>query len=69
MLRDPEAMYPGRRRMQQYDFTDQQISDLIAFFEWVDANGDGQAKSLDYVPLPDALVQQIEGYWSKELKY
>jgi phosphate transport system substrate-binding protein len=40
-----------------------------AFFEWVYANGDGQAKSLDYVPLPDALVQQIEGYWSKELKY
>lgn len=36
MLRDPEAMYPGRRRMQQYDFTEQQISDLVAFFEWVD---------------------------------
>ncbi|MBX3247827.1 MAG: c-type cytochrome [Myxococcales bacterium] len=36
MLRDPEAMYPGRRRMQQYDFTDQEIADLVAFFEWVD---------------------------------
>lgn len=36
MLRDPEAMYPGRRRMQQYDFNDQEIADLVAFFEWVD---------------------------------
>jgi nitric oxide reductase subunit C len=40
MLRDPEAMYPGRRRMQQYDFTEQQISDLVAFFEWVDRHVD-----------------------------
>src|SRR5690606_1597403 len=36
MLRDPEAMYPGERRMQQYDFSEAQISDLVAFFEWVD---------------------------------
>jgi nitric oxide reductase subunit C len=42
MLRDPEAMYPGRRRMQQYDFTDEEIAALVSFFEWagrVDLNG------------------------------
>ncbi|MCB9628935.1 MAG: c-type cytochrome [Sandaracinaceae bacterium] len=42
MLRDPAAMYPGRRRMEQYDFTEEQISDLVAFLEWVgkmDLNG------------------------------
>ena len=39
------------------------------FFKWVYANGDAQAKSLDYVPLPDALVQQINAYWTTELKY
>ncbi len=42
MLRDPESMYPGQRRMQQYDFTDEEIEDLVAFFEWighVDLNG------------------------------
>lgn len=42
MLRDPAAMYPGARRMQQYDFTEEQISDLVAFLEWVshmDLNG------------------------------
>ena len=40
-----------------------------AFFQWVYANGDAQAKSLDYVPLPPALVQQIETYWKANLKY
>lgn len=42
MLRDPEAMYPGQRRMQQYDLTDTEIDDLTAFFEWIgkmDLNG------------------------------
>ncbi len=39
------------------------------FFRWVYANGDAQAKSLDYVPLPDALVKQIETYWSSNMPY
>jgi phosphate transport system substrate-binding protein len=33
------------------------------------ANGDDQAKALDYVPLPDPLVKQIEAYWSKTMPY
>ncbi|WP_249027524.1 phosphate ABC transporter substrate-binding protein PstS, partial [Xanthomonas theicola] len=39
------------------------------FFKWMYANGDAQAKQLDYVPLPDALVKQIDAYWSANLKY
>lgn len=39
------------------------------FFKWVYANGDDQAKKLDYVPLPDALVTQIEAYWSQNMAY
>ena len=39
------------------------------FFTWVYASGDQQAKSLDYVPLPDALVSQIEAYWSRNMQY
>jgi len=34
-LRDPEAMYPGRRKMIQYDFTEDEITDVIAFLEWI----------------------------------
>lgn len=39
------------------------------FFKWVYANGDAQARELDYVPLPDTLVRQIETYWTQNLKY
>ena len=39
------------------------------FFKWVYVNGDAQAKKLDYVPLPAALVKQIEAYWAVEFKY
>ena len=39
------------------------------FFSWAYANGDASATALDYVPLPDALVQQIEAYWTANLKY
>lgn len=42
MLRDPEKMYPGQRRMQRYDMSDDQIADMVAFFEWIgrmDLNG------------------------------
>jgi len=39
------------------------------FFTWAYANGDASAKALDYVPLPDALVQQVQAYWSQNMKY
>jgi len=42
MLRDPEAMYPGQRRMKNYHFADGDIEDLLAFLRWcgnVDLNG------------------------------
>ncbi len=39
------------------------------FFAWAYANGDDSAKALDYVPLPDALVRQIEAYWAQHMKF
>ena len=39
------------------------------FFTWAYKNGDAQARKLDYVPLPDALVTQIEGYWASNFKF
>jgi len=44
-------------------------ADALAFFKWALENGQAQAKSLDYVPLPPALVQQVEAYWSSEFKH
>src|SRR5436190_18850585 len=39
------------------------------FFAWAYANGDAQAKALDYVPLPPALVSQIAQYWSANFRF
>lgn len=38
------------------------------FFKWSYANGKAQAASLDYVPLPDSLVNQIEAYWASDFQ-
>jgi nitric oxide reductase subunit C len=41
-LKDPLAMYPGKRKMVKYDFSDGEIDDVIAFLKWcseVDLNG------------------------------
>jgi phosphate transport system substrate-binding protein len=39
------------------------------FFTWVYANGDAQAKALDYVPLPEPLVKQVNAYWAANFKF
>jgi phosphate transport system substrate-binding protein len=36
------------------------------FFKWSLENGQTQAESLDYVPLPKELVSKIENYWKTE---
>ncbi|MBN8713434.1 MAG: phosphate ABC transporter substrate-binding protein PstS [Xanthomonadales bacterium] len=40
----------------------------LDFFKWSYEHGQEQARSLDYVPLPDSLVKQIESYWAAEFK-
>jgi phosphate transport system substrate-binding protein len=41
---------------------------VLDFFTWAFENGKDDAKALDYVPLPDTLVKQIEAYWKSEIK-
>ncbi len=41
-LKDPNKMYPGKRKMVKYTFSDQNLYDLISFFKWIsemDCNG------------------------------
>jgi phosphate transport system substrate-binding protein len=40
----------------------------LAFFKYALDAGQQQAKALDYVPLPDALVKQIESYIGASIK-
>jgi phosphate transport system substrate-binding protein len=43
------------------------VRDLLGFFRWALECGQEQATSLDYLPLPQSLVQQIEAYWESEI--
>jgi phosphate transport system substrate-binding protein len=40
----------------------------LAFFKYALEHGQDQANKLDYVPLPSALVQQIESYIGANIK-
>ena len=40
----------------------------LTFFRYALSKGQGQARKLDYVPLPEALVQQVETYLSANIK-
>ena len=54
VIKDPEAMYPGQRKMVNYYFNDDQISDVIAFLKWIsemDLNG--------FPPKPDMLSMAV----------
>lgn len=42
MLKNPESVYPGQRKMQNYHLSDTEIADLVAFLDWIggmDLNG------------------------------
>jgi phosphate transport system substrate-binding protein len=39
----------------------------LKFLDWALKKGQDEAKALDYVPLPDDVVKQIEQHWAKEL--
>ncbi len=39
---------------------------VFDFFKWSLEHGQKQAESLDYVPLPANLVEQIEAYWQSQ---
>jgi len=41
---------------------------VIKFFDWAFKNGDGTAKKLDYVPLPNSVKDKIRAYWKNYIK-
>lgn len=41
---------------------------VLKFLDWCLKKGQAQAEALDYVPLPPAVVTQIEQSWAKDLK-
>ena len=43
-------------------------AEALKFFAWSYAKGDKMAQELDYVPMPDKVVGDIEKMWSAEIK-
>ena len=41
---------------------------VLSFFSWAYDKGDKMAEDLDYVPMPDAVVNLIKTNWKSELK-
>lgn len=54
MLKDPEAMYPGQRKMTNYHLKDQEIDDLVAFFKWI-----GEMDLNGFPPKPDLVKTAV----------
>ena len=43
-------------------------TEALKFFAWSFAKGDKMAEELDYVPMPDKVVADIEKMWAAEIK-
>jgi phosphate transport system substrate-binding protein len=43
-------------------------SSALKFFDWAYKNGGKMAADLDYVPLPEQLVQQVRATWKAQIK-
>ena len=42
--------------------------EVLKFFSWAYAKGDGMAEQLDYVPMPEGVVKLIQANWKSMLK-
>jgi len=61
-LKDPQAMFPGERKMTNYEFTDEEIENVITFLEWcgeVDLNGFPAKPPLGRVAAPPVAVSTV----------
>lgn len=41
---------------------------VLSFFDWAFKNGAKMAAELDYVPMPETVVQQVQNAWKSEIK-
>jgi phosphate transport system substrate-binding protein len=43
-------------------------AEALKFFAWAYKNGGKMAEELDFVPMPDAVVTDVEKMWSADIK-
>lgn len=46
----------------------QRAREALQFFSWAFAQGDRMAEELDYVPIPDQVVQLVESMWTRDMR-
>jgi phosphate transport system substrate-binding protein len=42
--------------------------EALKFFAWAYKNGAKMAQDLDYIPMPDSVVKQVEAVWKKDVR-
>jgi len=42
--------------------------EALKFFAWAYKNGSKMAQELDYIPMPESVVAQVEAVWKKDVK-
>lgn len=69
-LKDPEAMYPNERKMVNYHFTDDEISDVIAFLKWIgEMDLNGFPKKPDLAPVTASVLPVATSSLARPVKY
>ena len=53
--------------LMRKDYDAAQNKQVLQFLDWCLHKGQEQAKALDYVPMPDNVIKQIEASWAKNL--
>ncbi len=43
-------------------------AEALKFFAWAYKNGSKMAQELDYIPMPESVVKQVEAAWKKDVK-
>jgi len=43
-------------------------ADALKFFAWAYENGDKMATDLDYIPMPDSVVELVKETWAKDIQ-
>jgi phosphate transport system substrate-binding protein len=54
--------------LMRADYPADKNKSVLKFLDWALKNGQDDAKKLDYVPMPESVVKQIEASWAKTLK-
>lgn len=54
--------------LMRSDYPAEKNKAVLKFLDWALKTGQEDAKKLDYVPMPDSVVKQIEASWAKTLK-